>query len=273
MRIKIKNKSICEKCTRNTCSMNNVIQKPDFYALKTEQFVCPVRLLKRQILDEQLEKGYIDIPPNNKEHPEECVYCGLCAVQCNQQNLEIINYDYSFNEKNSQLFSEPVGNIIATSYLNCLYDFSANTNIIKPLHFDGYVCSSEDTECFVEIDIDDDSLECCRRLLADIVMHNYNKSKKMSNGLMVLSRFPNEGSRDIFTLIDCIKRFPNTSNLKIFITTFSLLRFFVINHTEKNMPFNELFYSPTDESKEVYTKRLLDKNIITKDIANRMFEP
>jgi hypothetical protein len=277
MKILIKDVSVCENCTRQSCSVNNVVQKAAFHGLlKTEQYTCPVRLIERGMNEKQLEKRQVDIVPE-KSHNNPCVYCGLCAIQCHQNNLEIDDYKYSTETDfepiiNGRMPSEPIGNLLATSYLNHLYDFAANTNIIKPLLFDGYICSIDDAECFVEIDIHNDSLESCRRLLSDIVTYNHDNSKKINNGIMVLSNFPKEGSRDVYNQIEKIKKFPKTSHLMLYATTFALLRYYTLNIPQKDIPYEKLFYKIGTETKEEFLKRIIEAGYVTEEIANQIFD-
>ena len=274
MRIKILDRKLCDQCNRKTCSNNDVVEKTDFYNLKSERYTCPVRLFQYGLTDEQLEQGYIDI--DFKEN--KCVYCLLCAIKCSKQNLQIESYQYdaandfmSLKSAGEFQASAP-SNIIALSYLNCLFDFAANTNLNKSLPFDGYVCTVKDERCFVEVDIQNDSLESSRRLLADIVSYNFKTEKKIKNGLMVLSNFPKEGSRDIYTLIEKIKSFPNTADLHIFCTTFSLLRYCTM-HIERNvLSLYDLFWDMAHETSESYKERLLRNKVIDDDIAKQMFE-
>ncbi|MDE7228603.1 MAG: hypothetical protein K2N31_09825 [Treponemataceae bacterium] len=162
-------------------------------------------------------------------------------------------------------------NIIASSYLNCLFDFAANTNLNKSLLFDGYVYTIADEQCFVEVDIQNDSLESCRRLLNDIVSYNFKCEKKIKNGLMVLNNFPKEGSHDIFTVIEKLKLFPYTSDLNIYITTFSLLRNFAMRFEKNKYALKDLFLNMMSETTDAYQNRLVVKGIINDDIAKQMF--
>ena len=270
MRIKIIDKKICEQCNKKTCSNNDVIEKTDFYNLKSERYTCPVRLLHYGLADEQLEQGYVDI--------EMCVFCLLCAIKCSKQNLQIISYNYDATKdfellkKNGDLQSNAPSNIIALSYLHCLFDFAANSNLNRSLQFDGYVCSVNDERCFVEVDIQNDSLESCRRLLADIVNYNFKSKNKIKNGLMVLNNFPKEGSRDIYTLIEKIKAFPTTSDLNIFVTTFSFLRYCALNVQKSAYSFSDLFWNMINETNENYINRLRSDKIMGDDILKDMFE-
>lgn len=273
MRIRIADKKVCEQCNRKTCSNNDVVEKTDFYNLKSERYTCPVRLFQYGLTDEQLEQGYIDI--DLKEN--KCIYCLLCAIKCSKQNLQIESYhydstnDFELLKSIGELQASAPSNIIALSYLNCLFDFAANTNLNKSLLFDGYVCTVNDEKCFVEVDIQNDSLESCRRLLGDIVSHNAKSQTKINNGLMVLNNFPKEGSRDIYTLIEKIKSFPSTADLHLYITTFSLLRNYVLRFSKNVYSLSDLFLDMASETNEDYKNRLIAKSIIDDVIANQMF--
>lgn len=273
MRIRIADKKVCDQCNRKTCSNNDVVEKTDFYNLKSERYTCPVRLFQYGLTDEQLEQGYIDI--DLKEN--KCIYCLLCAIKCSKQNLQIESYhydstnDFELLKSIGELQASAPSNIIALSYLNCLFDFAANTNLNKSLLFDGYVCTVNDEKCFVEVDIQNDSLESCRRLLGDIVSYNAKSQIKINNGLMVLNNFPKEGSRDIYTLIEKIKSFPSTADLHLYITTFSLLRNYVLRFSKNVYSLSDLFLDMASETNEDYKNRLIAKSIIDDVIANQMF--
>lgn len=273
MRIRIADKKVCEQCNRKTCSNNDVVEKTDFYNLKSERYTCPVRLFQYGLTDEQLEQGCIDI--DLKEN--KCIYCLLCAIKCSKQNLQIESYhydstnDFELLKSIGELQASAPSNIIALSYLNCLFDFAANTNLNKSLLFDGYVCTVNDEKCFVEVDIQNDSLESCRRLLGDIVSYNAKSQTKINNGLMVLNNFPKEGSRDIYTLIEKIKSFPSTADLHLYITTFSLLRNYVLRFSKNVYSLSDLFLDMASETNEDYKNRLIAKSIIDDVIANQMF--
>ena len=273
MRIKIINRKICDECNRKTCSNNDVVEKTGFYNLKSERYTCPIRLFQYGPANEQLEQGYIDV--DLKEN--KCIYCLLCAIKCSKQNLQIESYKY--NAVNDfevlKLIAEPQArapsNIIASSYLNCLFDFAANTNLNKSLLFDGYVYTIAEEQCFVEVDIQNDSLECCRRLLSDIVSYNFKCEKKIKNGLMILNNFPKKGSHDIYTVIEKLKTFPYTSDLNIYITTFSLLRNFAMRFEKNKYTLKDLFLNMMSETTDAYQNRLAVKGFINDDIAKQMF--
>lgn len=274
MRIKIIDKEKCTNCTRRTCSMTDTVSKSDFYNLKTEQHTCPVKMFAYGVTDEQLELGYIDF---NLEK-NDCLYCCLCAFQCSQNNLLIEDYQYDAKSdlkkltESGELQSQGPSNIIALSYLNHLFDFAANTNLVRTLSFDGVVFTNKGELCLVEVDINNDSLECCRRLLADIVLHNHKNELKIKNGLMVLNDFPKEGSRDVVPLIQKIREFESTSGINFYITTFSLLRYFVLHLEKKQYEFEDLLFNTSSSSKEEYLKKIYDENIVDDETKNKIFE-
>lgn len=273
MRIKIADTKICDACARKTCSNNDVVEKTDFHNLKSERYTCPVRLFQYGVTEEQLEHGYIDI--DLKEG--KCIHCLLCVIRCSKQNLQIDSYhydaadDFALIQSIGDLQSSAPANIIALSYLDCLFDFAANTNLNRSLLFDGYVYTVTNEQCFVEVDIQNDSLESCRRLLGDIVSHNFKSGTKIKSGLMVLSNFPKTGSRDIYTLMEKIKAFPHTSDLTIYITTFSLLRNFALRFEKNKYSLKDLFLDMMSETSDTYKDRLLANGIIDEDIARQMF--
>ena len=273
MRIKIIDKQKCDKCTQRTCSINNTVSKSDFYNLKTEQYTCPMKIFVYGLTDEQMEKGYVDFNLANNE----CLYCCLCAIQCSQENLKIENYEYDARadflrlKECGQRQAEGPSNIIALSYLNIIFEFAANTNLIKPLSFDGAFFNNKNEPCMVEVDINNDSLECCRRLLADITLHNHKNENKVYNGLMVLNDFPKDGSRDVYTLLQKIYEYEKTAGLKIYITTFSLLRYLAINHRKDDDKSFNIFYNPSLESKDKYLDRLAETGIITTEMKDMIF--
>ena len=276
MEIIIEDISKCKSCQHYTCSTNNIVENGHFQGLKTEQYTCPVRLISRGIDDEQMEKGRVDIKLD-REQLSPCIHCGLCIKQCSKNNLMMKDYQYKTNEDfqpitNSPMASDIVGNSIATSYLNHLYDFAANTNIVKTLSFDGYICSVDGKECFVEIDLKNDSLECFRRILADFVLHNHNNARKIEDGLVVLSNIPKEGSRDVYNQVKKIMDFPYTSKLRLYVTTFALLRYYTLNNLGKDIPFGELFYKIGNETKEEYLERIIASKYVTKEISSLIFE-
>ena len=267
MRIKIKELEICKNCTTRSCSSSDVITKSDFMNLKTEQYTCPVKMFHYGPTDEQFEKGYIDF--NIEEN--ECIYCCLCAIQCSHENLSIEGYEYDARADFLRSKSEGAPNIIAMSYLNHLFEFAANTNLIRKISFDGALLTGSGVACMVEVDIDNDSLESCRRLLADIMLYNYKNEKKIKNGLMVLNDFPQQGSSDVYTLIDSIKKFERTEDMNIYITTFSLLRYFVLNINMSDYELDDLLFNASKNTKENYLQELIESGFITEEICYEIF--
>lgn len=274
MRIKIIDKEKCEGCKQRSCSLTDTITKSDFMNLKTEQYTCPVKMFAYGLTDEQMEAGYIDF---NIEK-NECLYCCLCVIQCSQNNLLIEGYEYDARadllrlKESGELQAQGPSNIIALSYLNIIFGFAANTNLIRTITFDGALLTKSGDACLVEVDVNNDSLECCRRLLADIVLYNHKHEKKIKNGLMVINDFPKQGSRDVFTLIKSIKEFSNTSDINIYITTFSLLRYFVLHLNTFNYELDDLLFNASELTKEEYLKKLLDSGRITHEISSEIFK-
>ena len=274
MRIKIIDTAKCESCKQRSCSLTDTITKSDFMNLKTEQYTCPVKMFAYGLTDEQMEAGYIDF---NIEK-NECLHCCLCVIQCSKKNLLLENYAYDARadmlrlKESGELQSQGPSNIIALSYLNTLFGFAANTNLIITLPFDGVLLTKSGDVCLVEVDINNDSLECCRRLLADIVLYNYRNDTKVRNGLMVINDFPKQGSRDVFPLIKSVKEFENTSDINIYITTFSLLRYFVLNLKAIDYELDDLLFNASKITEEEYLKKLLDSGEITQEISSEIFK-
>lgn len=123
----------------------------------------------------------------------------------------------------------------------------------------------------MEIDINNDSLGCGRRLLADIVTFNHKGGRKINNGLMVLSNFPKEGSHDVYFQIERINKFPKTNHLNIYVTTVAFLRYCVKNKDLSEIPYSDLFFNIAKEKKEQYLERLISNRIITDEIASELF--
>lgn len=275
MRIRIKDINVCDGCTKKGCSTNDVIEKTTFAKFRSERYTCPVRLFQYGPTDKQLDEGYIDI--SFGADAIGCMYCCLCAIQCNKDNIEVINY--SFDENNDfvnalTLCEKQNGgccNILALSYLDLLFDFAANTNINKAMSFDGFMCDKDDNWFFVEVDANDDSLESCRRLLGDIVSQNYNSDRKIDAGLIVLNNLPKEGSRDVYTSIEKITQFPNTKHLKIYATTFTLLRHFAMNVKKSEYTVDDLLFNMTSEQPKEYIDKLIKQGLIDEGMRNKLF--
>lgn len=275
MRIRIKDTNICDSCTKKGCSSSDVIEKTTFAKFRSERYTCPVRLFQYGPTDKQLDEGHIDI--SFGADAIGCMYCYLCAIQCNKDNIEII--DYSFDENDDfvnalSLCEKQNGgccNILALSYLDLLFDFAANTNINKAMSFDGFLCDKDDNWYFVEVDANDDSLESCRRLLGDIVSQNHNSERKIDAGLMVLNNLPKEGSRDVYTFIEKIAQFPNTKHLKIYATTFTLLRHFAMKVKKNEYAVNDLLFNMTSEQPQEYIDKLIKQGFIDESMKDKLF--
>lgn len=273
MRIKVNDKNKCTNCTHRTCSMNDIIIKSDYNNLKTEQYTCPVKLLEYGLTQEQLEAGYVDLDKDKNV----CVHCYLCVMQCSQNNLKIENYTYDIKEdfsvlvKSGEFNAQGPSNVIALSYLNRLFAFAANTNLIRMFKFDGAVLTKTNKRCLVEVDIGNDSLECCRRLLADIVLYNHQNDHKVNDGLMVLNDFPKEGSNEVITVIEKIKNFQATDRINIYITTFSLLRYFALNSTSDMYEYDDLLFNASVDLKKTYLEKLLYKKLVDSNTIKQIF--
>lgn len=267
MRIKIIDIEKCENCKQHTCSRTDTITKNDFMGLKTEQHTCPVNMFEDGLTDKQKEEGYIDF-----DIETDCLYCCLCEVQCSQNNLLVEGYEYDARADFLRSKAHGASSIIAMSYLNHLFDFAANTRLIRTISFDGAVITKSGETCLVHVDINNDSLESCRRLLADIILYNHKNERKIKNGLMVLNDFPKQGSRDIFTLIESIKEFERTSDFNIFITTFSLLRYYVLHVKPSDYELDDLLFNASINTKEEYLKKLMASELISEEISNEIFE-
>ena len=263
--IKIKNAEICETCNRKSCARNDVISLCDFYNISSERNTCPIKIISNGPSKEQLSTGFIDLP--DSERQIECVNCGLCIKNCTKSNLENqieTKIDLSEIKSQNKIQANNLANVIATSYLNSLFNFSANTNLNKNLRFDGYVRLPEEEGCFVETDINDDSLECCRRLLGDLISYNSkNQATKIERGLIVLGNLPKKGSRDIYTLVEQLRKFPSTSSFKFYFTTLSILQMFFNRFKKNEHAFLELFFLMAEEDKENYINRLVENGIIS----------
>jgi len=144
---------------------------------------------------------------------------------------------------------------VTSLYLNGLFGFAANTNRNNSLSFDGYVASEKGEEAFVEIDYKDDSLECVRRILGDII--KYSDTRKIKNGIVVLSRLPQIGSRDVYNLLEKMKKFPTTNDIGIYMTTFSHLRAIYLYTSPSTLfSFEDVFYNPIEEDICAYQKKI-----------------
>ena len=194
MKIAIKDIEVCAKCTSKRCSFINLASiERAFFNLSSETTICPTSAIGGSGPSEKsIEKRFI-----NAEKGTFCVECGLCVKHCSHQNLDI--EDYNANTSSFGNLTNLQIKAVTSLYLNGLFGFAANTNRNNSLSFDGYVASEKGEEAFVEIDYKDDSLECVRRILGDII--KYSDTHKIKNGIVVLSRLPQIGSRDVYNLL------------------------------------------------------------------------
>ena len=237
MSIKIKDIDICSQCGNKDCSYTNAEIKANFFGVRTEETVCPNAVLIDGPLDKVKNSILVD---------QNCINCGLCAINCHSNNIDCDNLDF-FNDDFKDL-NRLQYNAIVCSYLNRIFGFSANTNRNKSLQFDGYVCTINGKEAFVQIDYNNDSLECARRLIGDFLLFSPS-DRKIQNGIIVLNDFPRKGSNDIYNVLQAIMEFPTTYNFKFYFTTFKLLRFLALNiNTAENLDFDDLLIDLTSDS-------------------------
>ena len=245
MNIRIKDLSICQNCNNKTCSYVDPKIKENFFGLRSETTVCPLAIMTDG--PEEHEKDGILQP---KSH---CNNCALCVLYCHKRNLIIENLQNNKNDYDS--LKDTQYNALASSYLNKIFDFAANTNRNKALYFDGYVATKDGSEFFVEVDGGDDSLESVRRILGDILL--YSKDNRIINGIVVLQSLPKPGNRDVFELLLQLKQFPTTASFKIYFTTFNILRHFASNPLPENITPSDLFFDLNLDDEISYTSRIL----------------
>lgn len=261
MKIFIRDKSVCENCKHKTCAMGDVVERTLFTRFKTERYTCPVRYLQLGPADAQIDAGRIDCAASKGEDAGlQCIHCGLCALKCSCSNLEVVQEGVdmfgSFLETTCPQ-NVGVANILATSFLNVLFEFSANTNLNKALLFDGIVSDKQGRYAFVEVDEGDDSLESCRRLLGDIVQYNFENPKcKITAGLMVLRTIPKAGSRDVITLVEHLAKFPRTSMIDFYVITFDILRTLALKFGQSRFKFGDLLFNVSRECFADYVARM-----------------
>lgn len=245
MKIKILNSSVCEQCSVHSCSfLNMAMTRTDFYRLPSETTICPTAAISEDGPNEkELEDGYLK--------SKNCIKCGLCVKHCTHQNLAVEDFESDArafaNLTNEQL------NASTSVYLSSLFEFAANANRNRSLPFDGYL-TARGEEAFVEVDWNDDSLESLRRILGDMLI--CYQGRQITNGLIVLSHIPIEGSRDVYEVIRKLKTFPTTGNIHIYLTTFSILKTLCLYLPDGKYGLAELFYDCLGECKEDYIARL-----------------
>ncbi len=239
MHIRIINADICETCENRTCAFVDARIKDQFYSIRTETTVCPLGIL----IDETKPTSF----------GSKCINCALCVKSCFATNLEIVNYSPDFDIAN---LLELQYNAIALSYLDKITGFAANTNRNRSLNFDGFLQTKTGESCFVEVDYNNDSLECCRRLIGAFITYEGHIGS-IRNGLIVLQDFPKEGSREVFNVIEKLASFPSTKDYQIYFCTFSLLRHMMLKLNTTNLALSDLFYNPRNESIEEYKQRMI----------------
>lgn len=250
MKIVIKDIELCAKCTAKRCSFINLATiERAFFNLSSETTICPTSAIGGNgPSDKSIKKRFIIA-----EKGISCVECGLCVKHCSHQNLSIEDYN-----ANTSAFGNLTGlqiKAVTSLYLNGLFGFAANTNRNNSLSFDGYVASEKGEEAFVEIDYKDDSLECVRRLLGDII--KYSDTHSVKNGIVVLSRLPQVGSRDVYNLLEKMKKFPTTNDISIYMTTFSHLRAIYLYMQPSTLcSFEDVFYNPVEEDICAYQQKV-----------------
>jgi ferredoxin len=247
MKIKIVNPGKCESCNAKSCKFLTLATvKEDFLRLSSETSICPTSAIDENGPSESdLKKKSIG--------GVGCVECGLCVRFCPHGNLVAAGCSSKANKFEGldaiQLKA------VTSLYLSLLFDFAANTNRNQALPFDGYVSTSSGAEAFVEIDAGDDSLECLRRILGDVV--TYSQSRMITNGIVVLSSFPKSGSRDVYSVVEKMRAFPTTRNIKVYITTFSILRMLCMAGVKRADDFHAFLFDCTSESEKVYLERVI----------------
>lgn len=255
MKIVIQNIEVCATCMAKRCSFINLARTEQmFFNLSSETTICPTSAIGGSGPSEKsIEKHFVIA-----EKGTSCVECGLCVKHCFYQNLSI--EDYSANTSAFGSLTNLQIKAVTSLYLNGLLGFSANTNRNNSLSFDGYVASDKGEEAFVEIDYNDDSLECVRRLLGDII--KYSDTHEVKNGIVVLSKLPQLGSRDVYNLLEKIKKFPTTKNICIYMTAFSHLRaMYLYLKPNTSYSFENVFFSPMKEDICTYKKKM--ENLFT----------
>lgn len=273
--IHIVDTKVCCSCSLRTCTVCDVVERKTFATFKSERDTCPRKILTNGPDDKMIELARVD---SESRADAECIYCYICVDKCSQKNLAIEEYDFetevdfaSLRAANSQQ-ANALANIIASSYLNSLFDFAANTTLNRSVSFDGVVYDKEGRAYFVEVDSNDDSLESFRRLLGDIATHNAKLSEQpIEMGIMVLSNLPKAGCRDVYTLAEKVKAFPGTSNVKVYVTTFKLLRHFMLSIDKNQKEVYTLFYDIINEKPQEYIDRLVEGRLLEYECAVAQF--
>lgn len=250
--IKIKDTHICEDCKVFSCSFLRTGQiRNDFCKLSSETTICPTQILSEGPYEAALKTGIIDYDSKSKN---KCIDCGLCISTCAHSNLEFHEATFNIDKVAFGNLTSPQLKATITSFLSKLFSFAANTNRNKSLAFDGFIFSTSEKRAFVEIDWNNDSLECTRRILGDLL--KYKKLANVSSGLIILQDLPSIGSRDVYNVLDRISKFPTTKDINIFITSISIIRWLALNVTKNDFEVSDIGYNPLKESKEEYIGRI-----------------
>ena len=246
MKIKILNPTQCETCNAKSCKfLTTSTVKEDFHRLSSETSICPTSAID--------ENGPSETDLKNKSiSTPSCVECGLCVRFCAHNNL-IAERGPSVTDKFEKLDAIQL-KAVTSLYLSLLFDFAANTNRNQSFPFDGYVSTHLKDEAFVEINAGNDSLECLRRLLGDFV--TFSASHPISAGIIVLTDLPKAGSHDVFPVIEKMKEFPTTRNLRIYMTTFSILRNLCLSCIPKVQRFRDVLFDCENEKRADYLNRI-----------------
>lgn len=250
--IRIKNTKICEDCKVFSCSFLRTGQvRNDFCKLSSETTVCPTQILSEGPYETALRTGVIDFDSKNKSN---CIDCGLCISSCVHSNLEFCDISFNLNCEAFSNLTSPQLKATVTSFLSKLFPFAANTNRNKSLIFDGFIFTATEKKAFVEVDWNNDSLECTRRILGDIL--KYKKLASVSSGLIILQDLPSIGSRDVYNVLERISSFPTTKDINIFITSIPIVRWLAIFSTKNDFEVSDIGFNPLSESKEEYIQRI-----------------
>lgn len=250
--IKIKDSSICDTCQNLSCSfLKTGLTRQDFCKLTSETTVCPTQILSDGPYEGALKTGIIDKDSSSKKI---CINCGLCVKNCPFSNLELDDLSFEIDRQAFSQLTNPQLKAAVTSYLGFLFSFAANSNRNKALLFDGIIYSSTESKTFVEIDWNNDSLECARRLLGDIL--TYKAASNINSGLIVLQDLPSFGNRDVYNVLEKIKQFPTTKNINIYITSIPILRWLALFSSDKSFEVGDIAYNPIVENIENYLARL-----------------
>ncbi len=235
MNIRIKSFDVCLSCGNRTCCFKDAQIRENFYGLRSETTVCPTAVLSESPAS-MAKNGIIE--------GKNCIDCGLCVLSCHSGNLECIDLKYADDPFPN--LSEQQTNAIACSYLDVIYDFAANTNRNKAMQFDGYVSTLQGKEAFVEVDRDDDSLECVRRLISDFLLYS-PADRAINIGVVVLDELPKRGNRDVFQTLEKLSQFPTTGQCTFYFTTFRLLRLLALNVSGGQSNYGDLLLDIRDD--------------------------